>query len=62
MARLPRIVISGEPLHTMHRGNSRQGILRREEECLFLLTPHTVKALLDLMQLIEEYRKKSERF
>ena len=32
MARLPRNVIPGEPLHIMHRGNNRQGIFQREED------------------------------
>ena len=32
MARLPRIVIPGEPLHIMHRGNNRQDIFQREED------------------------------
>ncbi len=32
MARLPRIVILGEPLHIMHRGNNRQDIFQCEED------------------------------
>lgn len=32
MARLPRIVVPGEPLHIMHRGNNRQDIFRSEED------------------------------
>ena len=30
--RLPRIVVPGEPLHIMHRGNNRQDIFRSEED------------------------------
>lgn len=32
MARLPRIVVPGQPLHIMHRGNNRQDIFESEED------------------------------
>jgi len=32
MARLPRIVVSNQPLHIMHRGNNRQDIFESEED------------------------------
>ena len=44
MARLPRIVIPGEPLHIMHRGNNRQDIFQREEDYFRFLD--TLKASL----------------
>ncbi len=31
MARLPRIVVPGQPLHIMHRGNNRQNIFESDE-------------------------------
>jgi putative transposase len=34
MARLPRIVISNQPLHIMHRGNNRQDIFESEEDMI----------------------------
>jgi putative transposase len=37
LARLPRIVISDEPMHIMHRGNNRQDIFQREEDYLHFL-------------------------
>jgi len=32
MARLPRIVVPGQPLHIMHRGNNRQNIFESDED------------------------------
>jgi len=34
MARLPRLVISGQPLHVIQRGNNRQTILHVEMDYL----------------------------
>lgn len=37
MARMPRIVIPGEPLHVMHRGNNLQNIFQRDEDYFHFL-------------------------
>ena len=32
MARLPRIVVAGQPMHIMHRGNNHQDIFKNEDD------------------------------
>lgn len=37
MDRLPRVVIHGQPLHVIVRGNNRQAIFCADEDCWFYL-------------------------
>ncbi len=32
MARLPRLVVPGQPLHIMHRGNNREAVFFGEDD------------------------------